>query len=112
MSDALNLSDAAFYFHEVSPQMLFSEGFPAPIKRGFSKVFYDEFYAEKYMVFAAFDHCRFAILYSFSEFSPCDLTDLEIRKILDICNRDRAFSRGSPTEINLDRLYKWRSVPA
>jgi hypothetical protein len=108
IGERLPLQDASFYFHEVTPNMMDLPGFSQSIKHGFLRTLYDDWYKEKYLAFAAFDDDHFVLLVSYFEFSPCDLSDYELMQILALCEADMEVSYGTPCEIDLDRLHKYR----
>jgi hypothetical protein len=104
--------EARFYFHEVTPHMMENPAFPQSIALAFRRAIQDDFYQEKHLAFASFSGMHFVLLTSFFEFFPCDLSNSELIKILDICQNDMCYAGGSPSEIDLDRLHKYRLEPA
>lgn len=108
VGDRIPLHEARFYFHEVTLEMMYLPGFPQSIRRGFLRVFYDEWYTEKHVAFAAFDDCHFVLLVSYFEFSPSDFSDFQLMQILALCEDDMSVCVGWPCEIDLDRLHKYR----
>lgn len=108
LEQEIPLDDAAYYFHQVTDAMMESPGFSPAISRAFTRVFYDDWYKEKHVAFCAFDNQLFAILTSYLEFSPGDISGEDLKKIFHICQQNACFACGYPPEIDLDRLYKYR----
>lgn len=108
LGEPIALHEARFYFHEVTLTMMDSPGFSKWVKSAFFQIFYDDSYHKKHFIFAAFSDCHFVILTSYFEFSPLDFSDYELMQILALCEEDMKGCCGSPCEIDLDRLYKYR----
>lgn len=108
VGNPIPLHEASFYFHEVTLEMMYLPGFSQSIKRGFLQSFYDDWYMERHVAFAAFNDSHFVLLVSHYEFSPCDLSDYQLMQILALCEEDMKLCVGWPCEIDLDRLHKYR----
>jgi hypothetical protein len=108
MCKQIPLNEAWFYFHELTHEMIESREFPRSITRFFRRIYFQDWYGDRHLAFASFGNRHFVLLTSFYAFSLCDFSELELMKILDICQSDLCVFVGTPSEIDLNRLHKYQ----